>query len=143
MPKNHLSENEMDALVKTIHQTEECTSGEIRIHIDTEEAAIPAQKAINIFHELGMHKTKERNAVLFYVHFHQKYLTIIGDEGIHQWVHQSFWDELHDEMTQKFAQERYFDALNDAVKKTGEQLQKFFPNTENKENELPNELSFS
>ena len=53
MPKNHLSENEMDALVKTIHQTEECTSGEIRIHIDTEEAAIPAQKAMNIFHELG------------------------------------------------------------------------------------------
>jgi uncharacterized membrane protein len=31
-----------------------------------------------------MDKTKERNAVLFHVNFEQKYLTIIGDVGIHE-----------------------------------------------------------
>ena len=76
-----------------------------------------------------MDKTKERNAVLFHVNFEQKYLTIIGDKGIHEKVHQKFWNDLHDKITSAFSRS-IFQGLRDAILETGLELKKFFPLTE-------------
>lgn len=90
-----------------------------------------------------MDKTKERNAVLFHVNFEQKYLTIIGDKGIHEKVHQKFWNDLHDKITSAFSQGQYFEGLRDAILETGLELKKFFPIDGENHNELPNEITFS
>ncbi|MNK25309.1 hypothetical protein D3C87_436310 [compost metagenome] len=141
---NHfLTNTEMASLVEAIKIAEDHSSGEIRVHIDSTGLDNFAKKAFSIFQSLEMHNTKERNAVLFYVNFEQHYLTIIGDEGIHKKVKQSFWDTLHDEITAEFAKENYHNGLKEAILKTGFELKKYFPFEGENINELPNDLSFS
>ena len=138
-----LTDKEMASLVEAIKIAEDQSSGEIRVHIDSTSEDDFAKKAFAIFQSLEMHKTKERNGVLFYVNFEQHYLTIIGDEGIHKKVKQSFWDHLHDEMTAEFAKENYCIGLENAILKTGQELKKYFPISGENINELSNDISFS
>jgi uncharacterized membrane protein len=85
---NFLNNIQMASLVEAIQQAEDHSTGEIRVHIDQNSDDNNAKIAFDVFKSLGMDKTKERNAVLFHVNFEQKYLTIIGDKGIHEKVHQ-------------------------------------------------------
>lgn len=141
--KDFLTDNDLDGLVKAIHDAEEQSSGEIRIHIDRHTSEGFAKVAMKLFFELGMQKTKKRNGVLFYVSFEHRYLTIIGDKGIHEKVHQSFWNQMHDEITTGFKNEEYFQSLKTAVLKTGLELKKYFPLNGKPLNELPNDITFS
>lgn len=144
-----LTEEQMASLVEAIQTAENQSTGEIRIHVDNTSAEHVAQKqdnakvAFEVFKTLCMEKTAERNAVLFHVNFEQKYLTIIGDEGIHAKVHQSFWDRLHDEITKRFAEGAYFEGLRDGILKTGHELKTHFPISGTNPNELSNEITFS
>ncbi|GGG57230.1 TLP18.3/Psb32/MOLO-1 phosphatase superfamily protein [Epilithonimonas arachidiradicis] len=138
-----LTNTEMASLVEAIKIAEDHSSGEIRVHIDSTSEDDFAKKAFEIFRSLGMHLTKERNGVLFYVNFEQHYLTIIGDEGIHKKVQQQFWDNLHDEITSEFAKGNYYKGLKEAILKTGLELKKYFPISGENINELPNDISFS
>lgn len=140
---NFLTEKELNALVEVIQEAENLSTGEIRIHIDANTESNFAQKAWKVFQSLEMQKTQERNGVLFYINFEQKYLTVIGDKGIHQKVHQQFWDDIHDEMTQGFAQQIYFETIKKAILKIGVELKKHFPIKGENPNELPNEITFS
>ena len=133
----------MASLVEAIQTAEECSTGEIRIHIDSNTESNNAEVAFEVFKTLCKDKTAERNAVLFHVNFEQKYLTIIGDEGIHKKVNQNFWDHLHDYITSEFSKKNYYEALKSAVLETGIELKKYFPITGENSNELPNEISFS
>ena len=133
----------MASLVEAIQTAESHSTGEIRIHIDSHTENDIAQKALEVFQSLGMDQTADRNAVLFHVNFEQHYLTIIGDEGIHAKVHQSFWDKLHDETTAAFAEGKYYEGLKNAVTETGLELKKYFPVSGENYNELPNEITFS
>ncbi len=141
--KSFLSESQMTSLIEAIWEAENQSSGEIRVHIDSTTLEHNAAVAFAAFTKLEMHQTKERNAVLFHVNFEQKYLTIIGDEGIHKKVKQQFWDRLHDEITTGFASGQYYLALKDAVLKTGQELKNHFPIVGENPNELPNEITFS
>lgn len=141
--KHYLTDTEMASLVEAIKLAEDHSSGEIRVHIDETAETDFAKKAFGIFQSLEMHKTKERNAVLFYVNFEHHYLTIIGDEGIHKKVQQEFWDTLHDEITAEFAKGNYYQGLKNAILKTGYELKKYFPVGTENSNELSNDISFS
>lgn len=142
--RNYLTDKEMASLVEAIQTAEDHSTGEIRIHIDSNTETDNAEMAFEVFKTLCKDKTAERNAVLFHVNFEQKYLTIIGDEGIHEKVHQDFWDKMHDDITSEFAKGKYYDALKNAVLDTGQELKKFFPISDgHNPNELPNEITFS
>ncbi len=143
MSSAYLTEQEMASLVEAIRTAESHSSGEIRVHIDANTDTDNAKKAFSVFQTLCMNKTAERNAVLFHVNFEQKYLTIIGDEGIHHKVHQSFWDRVHDEITAEFAHGNYADGLKKGILKTGLELKKYFPLKGENINELPDEITFS
>lgn len=143
MAKNFLTNQQIASLVEAIQSAEEHSTGEIRVHIDSNTDNDNAKTAFRVFEELCMGKTAERNAVLFHVNFHQKYLTIIGDTGIHEKVHQSYWDHLHDFITSEFAKGNYYKALKSAILETGLELKKHFPVTGENPNELPNEITFS
>ncbi|WP_419868802.1 TPM domain-containing protein [Chryseobacterium sp. CT-SW4] len=143
MNTHFLTDQQMASLVEAIQSAEEHSTGEIRVHIDSTTEDHNAKIAFEIFKELCMSKTRDRNAVLFHVNFERKYLTIIGDVGIHERVHQSYWDELHDYITSEFAKGNYYLALKSAILKTGLELKKYFPVTGENNNELPNEITFS
>lgn len=138
-----LTEYQMASLVEAIQTAENHTSGEIRIHIDSTSEGNNAEIAFEVFKTLCQGKTVALNAVLFHVNFEQKYLTIIGDQGIHQKVHQSFWDKMHDEVTKEFSKGNFHDGLKKAVLETGIELKKYFPIVGVNPNELSNEITFS
>jgi uncharacterized membrane protein len=138
-----LTNQQIASLVEAIQSAEQHSTGEIRVHIDSNTEDDNAKIAFKVFEELCMNKTAERNAVLFHVNFEQKYLTIIGDTGIHEKVHQSYWDHLHDYITSEFAKGNYYKALKSAILETGLELKKHFPVTGENYNELPNEITFS
>ena len=141
--KKCLSEKEIVDLVEVIKIAENQSTGEIRLHIDSSAEKENAEVAFEVFQRLEMYKTKDRNAVLFHVNFNQRYLTIIGDEGITQKVCQSFWDKIHSEVITQFVQGKYFFGLKEAIFKTGKELKKYFPVKEENPNELPDEITFS
>ncbi|KQT16026.1 hypothetical protein ASG31_13695 [Chryseobacterium sp. Leaf404] len=138
-----LTDRQIALLVDAIESAEDHSTGEIRVHIDSNTETKNAETAFEVFHELCMNKTAELNAVLFHVNFEKKYLTIIGDKGIHEKVSQSFWDALHDEITEGFSKGFFFESLRDAILKTGFELKKHFPVTGENTNELSNEITFS
>jgi len=140
---NFLTEQQMASLVEAIKTAESHSTGEIRIHIDSNTETDHAKKAFDVFKTLEMDKTAERNGVLFHVNFENQYLTIIGDEGIHKKVNQSFWDMLHDKTTSEFAHGNYFEGLKNAVLETGMELKKYFPFSGENYNELSDEITFS
>ncbi|WP_089796164.1 TPM domain-containing protein [Chryseobacterium wanjuense] len=143
MMSKFLTNQQIASLVEAIQSAEQHSTGEIRVHIDSNTEDDNAKIAFKVFEELCMNKTAERNAVLFHVNFEQKYLTIIGDTGIHEKVHQSYWDHLHDYITSEFAKGNYYKALKSAILETGLELKKHFPVTGENHNELPNEITFS
>ncbi|MDQ1094887.1 MULTISPECIES: TPM domain-containing protein [Chryseobacterium] len=141
--KSFLTHQQIASLVKAIQSAEEHSTGEIRVHIDSNTETRDAETAFEVFKRLCMNNTADRNAVLFHVNFERKYLTIIGDIGIHEKVRQSYWDQLHDYITGEFAKGNYYKALESAILKTGLELKKHFPVTGENPNQLSNEITFS
>ena len=140
---NFLTDQQMASLVEAIKTAEDDSTGEIRIHIDSNTEGNNAEIAFEVFKRLCKDQTVEKNAVLFHVNFEQQYLTIIGDEGIHEKVHQTFWERMHDQITSEFSKGNFHDGLKNAVLETGLELKKYFPITGENPNELPNEITFS
>lgn len=140
---HYLTDQQIASLVEAIQSAEDHSTGEIRVHIDSTTENNNAERAYEVFNELCKDKTAEKNAVLFHINFEKKYLTIIGDTGIHAKVHQSYWDHLHDFITSEFAKGNYHKALKSAILETGLELKKHFPVTGENHNELPNEITFS
>ncbi|MDR2236675.1 MAG: TPM domain-containing protein [Chryseobacterium sp.] len=138
-----LTHQQIGSLVEAIQSAEEHSTGEIRVHIDSNTEEKNAQTAFEVFRELCMNKTTDRNAVLFHVNFEKRYLTIIGDIGIHDKVQQSYWDHLHDYITAEFAKGNYYQALKSAILETGIELKKYFPVKGENPNQLSNEITFS
>jgi uncharacterized membrane protein len=143
MSSNFLSPADIQALTKAIGEAEKLSTGEIKIHIDSQSLQNHALMALERFKSLNMDQTKARNGVLFYVNFEDKYLCVFGDKGIHACVTQAFWDEIHDEITQAFSKKNYLGGLLAALAKTGLELKKHFPISGHNPNELSNEITFS
>ncbi|MDD2420177.1 MAG: TPM domain-containing protein, partial [Bacteroidales bacterium] len=88
-----LSEKEQSMVVKAIEQAELNTSGEIRVHIESSCPGDPVTRAISVFNQLKMNRTKERNAVLIYIAWKSHKFAIIGDSGINEKVPENFWEQ--------------------------------------------------
>ncbi|HNK70374.1 MAG TPA: TPM domain-containing protein, partial [Flavobacteriales bacterium] len=62
-----LSPTDLDRVRQAVHLAESRTSGEIRVHLDDTIVDDVLDHAAFVFEELGMHRTKHRNAALIYV----------------------------------------------------------------------------
>jgi uncharacterized membrane protein len=139
--KNFLRELEHDRITGAIKDAEAKTSGEIRVFIQRGMLeGDPVSSAQRKFHELGMQKTKERNAVLIFVVPRAQKFAVVGDEGIHQKCGEKFWQELVERMRQHFQDENFTEALVEAIEEAGKLLARHFPKTAASENELPDQI---
>lgn len=136
-----LTQAEKQEIVSAITASETCTSGEIRVHIDTKGAKDPFTEAKKTFEKLGMTKTQERNGVLIYVCFVKKQLCILGDSGIDKKVPEGFWDDTYNTISQHFSKGDFKTGLIQGIQKAGIELGKFFPFQKNDINELSNEIT--
>lgn len=125
-----------------IKEAELNTSGEIRVHIESEIIGDVLDRAAYLFEYLGMHKTEARNGVLIYLAVKSRKFAILGDAGINAKVPPDFWDKIKREMEQKFSLGKFTDGLSLAILSAGEQLKVHFPLMSNDVNELTNDISF-
>ncbi len=98
-----LSEKQEQNLVDAITQAELHTSGEIRIHLEKSTGKYSAEnRAKHWFGKLQMHKTAEKNGVLFYLAIQDRRLALWSGEGINEKVPNNFWQEIIDVMIAEF-----------------------------------------
>jgi uncharacterized membrane protein len=136
-----LSKADEQEIVKAIIEAEKNTSGEIRVHIEEHTEKSPLERAQEVFFQLHMHETKDRNGVLFYVSVADKKFAIIGDEGIDKLVEADFWDCTKDVVISNFKEGNYKKGLINGILRAGERLKKYFPFQSHDSNELSNEIS--
>jgi len=140
--KSFFSKEEKLEIKKAILNAELDTSGEIRVHIETNCKGDVLDRASHLFSKLEMDKTDLHNGVLFYLAFKSKKFAIIGDEGINKEVPKNFWEEIKSLMAAKFSSNEYTQGLVDGITMTGVHLKKHFPHHIDDINELPDEISF-
>ncbi len=139
--EDFLTKEEEQAIVEAIRMAEKETSGEIRVHIEKTTSKVPYDRALEVFHELGMDATELKNGVLFYFAVADKNFVICGDKGINDVVSADFWNSTKDAMATQFKAGNFKQGIVDGILSAGEQLQKHFPYQEGDTNELSNEIS--
>ncbi len=142
--KEFFTEEEKARLVSAIQQAEQRTSGEIRIFVESRCRFVdPVDRAKEIFLQLQMAKTQERNATLIYIAFDDHQLAVLGDEGIHQKVGQAYWEKEVSKMISEFKSEHIVEGISQVVYDIGEALQQHFPYERSTDkNELPDDIVF-
>src|SRR5438128_1565736 len=138
--KEFLSKLEHDRIVNAIREAEAKTSGQIRVFIQRGKlAADPLVAAQKKFHRLGMHKTREQNAVLIFVAPRAHKFAVVGDKAVHEKCGEQFWQRLVDGMRAHFKNEKFSHALLEAIEETGKALASYFPKRSTS-SELPDEI---
>ncbi|MEX1189315.1 MAG: TPM domain-containing protein [Bacteroidia bacterium] len=139
--KTKLNHQEEEKIVAAIGQAEKLTSGEIRVHIESVCKGDPLDRGANVFFDLKMNETRDRNGVLIYIALKDRKLAILGDSGINKVVPDGFWDQTSKLMVDHFKREEFARGIEQAVLMAGEHLQKYFPLKDDDTNELSNEIS--
>lgn len=129
-------------ILASVREAEKETSGEIRVHIETSFTGDVMDRAAWVFRKLGMHKTAERNGVLFYLAVSNRKFAIIGDAGIHAKVSAGFWDEISLLLQKYFKESKFTEGLSEGIILAGKQLKTHFPYSKDDINELSDEISF-
>lgn len=133
---------EQERVAYAIGLAETNTSGEIRVCVEHYCKQDALERAKECFHELGMHKTNQRNGVLIYLSVDDHKFAIIGDYGIHTKVEPDFWDSTKEKMLTHFKSADLISGLVAGIQCAGEKLQHLFPKAHDDINELPNDIVF-
>jgi uncharacterized membrane protein len=136
-----LREADLEAVTAAIAAAEVETSAEIRVHLDARCAGDAMARAVAVFERLGMHRTAARHGVLVYVSIEDHKLAVVGDQGIHRHVGQTYWDRLVQDVLVHFREERPRDGLLHAVREIGAVLRRHFPRRPGDVNELSDQVS--
>lgn len=139
---SNFSLHDEERIIAAIRDAENMTSGEIRVHISQKADTDALDVTKNIFKELRMFNTRERNGVLIHISLNSKSFAIYGDEGIHQKVGDDFWRETRDLMLGHFKTGNLIDGICEGVRHVGEKLKTHFPWNERDLNELSDEISY-
>lgn len=139
--KDFLTKQDEQEIVLSIVEAEKNTSGEIRVHIEEHSEKSPLDRAQEVFFELKMNETKDRNGVLFYICVSDKKFAIIGDKGINDVVESDFWDCTKDTVIANFKEGNFKKGLVEGILQAGQRLKHYFPYQSDDTNELSNEIS--
>ena len=141
--RRFFTDTEQALIVEAIRKAEQRTSGEVRVFVESRCSYMDAlDRALEIFNEMKMSETKERNAVLVYVALRDHQLAVYGDEGIHQRVGNDYWKHEVFKMIRDFNRENYAEGIAHCVEDVGDALQHHFPYTKGDRNELTDDIEF-
>ena len=129
-------------IVEAIKTAELDTSGEIRVHVERKCTEDVLDRAAFIFQKLKMHKTEQRNGVLFYLSVEDHKFAILGDAGINAVTPENFWDEIKELVLDKFKEGKFANGLSEGIIMAGKALKNNFPYQSDDINELSDEISF-
>ena len=146
--KSFLSKQDLKDIAQAIKETEQRTSGEIRVGI--RQKRTKKDKSLSVEHlarkefvHLGMMKTKERTGILIFLLLESREFYILADEHINQKVAPRSWDSVAETMATKFAKKEFRQGLLHAIRSVGEHLATHFPAKPGDKNELSDEVDIS
>ena len=140
--ENFFTKEEKKQITDAIAQAEKNTSGEIRLHVEGRCKIDVLDRAAYVFEKLNIHKTAQRNGVLFYLAVYDRKFAILGDVGINHVVAADFWDHIKETMLGYFKEGKFADGLSTGILMAGEQLKANFQYQDEDVNELSDEISF-
>jgi uncharacterized membrane protein len=141
-PDKFFTKKQKEEIARAINEAEMNSSGEIRVHIESDLKGDVLDRAAYIFKALEMHKTQLRNGVLFFLAVNSRKFAILGDTGINSKVPENFWDIIKEKMAIHFHEGRFTEGLSEGILMAGDQLKKQFPYKSDDVDELSNEISF-
>ncbi len=139
--KDFFNEEQLNKIVQSIEKAELNTSGEIRFHLESRCKGDALKRAVQVFKNLSMHKTKLNNGTIIYLATVDKKFAIAGDRGINEKVPENFWDDVKDHMAEKFKENEFVTGICDGIEMIGDKLKEFFPYQSDDINELSNDVS--
>lgn len=133
-----------EAILAAIKVAEQRTSGEVRLFVESKCSFVNAlDRAAEVFAQLKMEQTAERNAALVYIAMDDRQAAVFGDEGIHQKVGQQYWEDEIKKMLLYFQNEHLVDGIVQCIHDIGEALHYYFPyDRDTDKNELPDDIVF-
>ena len=137
-----LSEEQQKRIVEAIVRAEDCTSGEIRVHVEPKCKTDPVERAVKVFNRLEMYDTAARNGVVIYLAYETRVCAIVGDVAINEVIPEGFWDGILADMKVAFAAGSFTEGIIAAVEAVGNALSEYFPYQSDDVNEQPDEISF-
>jgi uncharacterized membrane protein len=142
--KEFFTDEEKQNIVDAVRSAEQRTSGEVRVFVESRCRYVNAiDRAVEIFENLQMQKTEQRNATLVYVAIKDRQLAVFGDEGIHQKVGNEYWANEVMKMINAFNRDNIAEGIRQCVINIGEALALHFPyNRTTDKNELPDDIVF-
>jgi len=142
--KEFFTDEEKQNIVDAVRNAEQRTSGEVRVFVESHCRYVNAiDRAVEIFENLQMQNTEQRNATLVYVAIKDRQLAVFGDEGIHQKVGNEYWANEVMKMINAFNRDNIAEGIRQCVLNIGEALALHFPYDRNTDkNELPDDIVF-
>lgn len=140
-----LSATEAQEVVAAIQYAEGITSGELRVYIESHCTYVDAaHRAWEVFEQLKMQLTEQRNAVLVYMAIKDRQMAIVGDEGIHHKVGKDQYWKQELQILRDFCKEgKIVEGLVRVIKDIGADLSTHFPHSETEsKNEIPDDIVF-
>lgn len=136
-----LSTEAESEIVAAIREAERETSGEIRVHLEKTHNGDTFLRAQEVFFQLKMDRTRERNGVLLYIAVEAKSFVILGDSGIDKVVPNNFWDTTRDVIEQHFRKGDFKSGIIAGILSAGQELKAHFPWRSDDQNELSDAIS--
>lgn len=142
--KEFFTTEERERIVQAVRNAERMTSGEVRVFVESRCRYVDAfDRARELFFQLKMDKTDDRNGVLLYVAMKDHQLAVFGDAGIHEKVGDEYWVAELNKMIKIFNRDNYAEGIRQCVEGIGNALHHHFPfNNDTDKNELPDDIVF-
>ncbi|MBN2215568.1 MAG: TPM domain-containing protein [Bacteroidales bacterium] len=141
-PSEFFNEEEKTKIIRAVREAERNTSGEIRVHIETKCIGDVLDRAAYVFGKLGMHKTRLRNGLLFYMVIDDRKFAILGDAGINKVVPEDLWDDIKNLVLDYFKIGEFAEGITKGILLAGEKIKQYFPYRQGDLNELPDDISY-
>lgn len=128
-----------------IKEAEGRTSGELRVFVEPRCGYVDAMdRARELFANLQMYKTKERNAVIIYVAMLDKQFALFGDQAIYEKAGgPEFWQASAAHLRDHLKKDELMEGLCQCIHELGSALATHFPyDPDTDKNELPDEIIF-
>jgi uncharacterized membrane protein len=142
--KEFFTAEQQQQMVDAIQEAERNTSGEVRVFIESRCTYVDAvDRAQEIFFNLKMEQTEDRNAVLLYMAVDDHQLALFADEGIYKRLGREYWNQEVKKIIADFRKDDYTKGICTIVTDIGNALKAEFPyDRKGDKNELPDEIIF-
>jgi len=129
-------------IVATIAEVELKATAEVRVHVEKKCPIDVMDRAVEVFAQLHMHQTRQRNGALIYIAHEDHKFAIIGDAGINAKVGEDFWDKELELLAGNFKESRFTEGICQVIEGIGIELEKYFPYDPEDTNELSDDISY-